>query len=255
VQVRDQFLKAGVSCAHIDGKTPLDQREDILYALAHHDLQVVTNCMVLTEGWDCPPVSCCVLARPTKSIGLYLQMAGRTLRPWEGKRDCLILDHSSNVATHGFVDRPVPWELYEDSRIQDRIKERRKDRKDPNPVVCPQCKGMFISKAACPHCGWQPETKGQEYRWVEGQLVEVTSQGEKEVPYSQAAKHAWYRQLVALAEARGYKNGWIAHTYRKKFNQWPPRAWVGTSPMAPTPEVLGYVRHLAIKYAKRRQGA
>jgi superfamily II DNA or RNA helicase len=253
IHIRDEFLRAGVACAHIDGNTPLDEREDTLYALLRHDLQVVTNCMVLTEGWDCPPVSCCVLARPTKSIGLYLQMAGRTLRPWEGKTDCLLLDHSSNVATHGFVDQPVPWALLEDSKVQDRVKERKRERKDPNPVVCPQCKAMFIGKAACPACGWRPQRTGEEYRWVDGQLVEVTSDGEKDVPYSQAAKLAWYRQLVALARSRGYKEGWIAHTYKKKFGAWPPRIWQGAQPEAPSPEVLGYVRHLAIKYAKRRE--
>ncbi|KPC92159.1 DEAD/DEAH box helicase, partial [Streptomyces sp. NRRL F-6602] len=51
-----------------------------------------TNCMVLTEGFDAPWTSCAVIARPTKSAGLYCQMAGRALRLWEGKKDALLLD-------------------------------------------------------------------------------------------------------------------------------------------------------------------
>ncbi|MFD7078450.1 DEAD/DEAH box helicase, partial [Nocardioides sp. NPDC059952] len=56
------------------------------------DVQVLTNCMVLTEGFDAPHTSCAVIARPTKSPGLYVQMAGRALRPAPGKRDALLLD-------------------------------------------------------------------------------------------------------------------------------------------------------------------
>ncbi|MEU5668708.1 DEAD/DEAH box helicase, partial [Streptomyces longwoodensis] len=56
------------------------------------DVQVLTNCMVLTEGFDAPHTSCAVIARPTKSPGLYVQMVGRALRPAPGKRDALLLD-------------------------------------------------------------------------------------------------------------------------------------------------------------------
>ena len=48
--------------------------------LASGEIEVVTNCMVLTEGFDCPPAGCIVLARPTRQIGLYRQMVGRGLR-------------------------------------------------------------------------------------------------------------------------------------------------------------------------------
>jgi len=63
-----------------------------LAGLASGKVDVVCNAMVLTEGWDCPVVSCVVLARPTKSLGLFRQMAGRVLRPHEpsGKVDAII---------------------------------------------------------------------------------------------------------------------------------------------------------------------
>jgi len=85
VHIRDAFLEAGVRAGHIDGNTPKDEREAALAQLAAGDITVLTNCMVLTEGWDSPPVGCCVLARPTKSMGLYRQMIGRVLRPADGK--------------------------------------------------------------------------------------------------------------------------------------------------------------------------
>jgi hypothetical protein len=55
-------------------------------------VQVVCNCAVLTEGFDAPWCSAVVIARPTSSAPLFVQMAGRALRPHPGKRDAMIID-------------------------------------------------------------------------------------------------------------------------------------------------------------------
>jgi superfamily II DNA or RNA helicase len=82
----------GIRTATVWGDMPKDERADALRAYAAGDIQVLSNCMVLTEGFDAPWASCAVIARPTKSAALYVQMVGRVLRPWEGKRDALVLD-------------------------------------------------------------------------------------------------------------------------------------------------------------------
>src|SRR5215469_6847802 len=94
IHLRDQFIASGVRAEHIDGLTPKDERDASLERLASGELELVTNCMVLTEGWNMPEVGCCILARPTWKMGLYRQMIGRVLRPAPGKTDALILDHS-----------------------------------------------------------------------------------------------------------------------------------------------------------------
>ena len=71
------------------------------------DLELVSNCMVLTEGWNMPEAACIVLARPTRQMGLFRQMVGRVLRPAPGKTDAVVLDHSGAVFRHGFVEDPV----------------------------------------------------------------------------------------------------------------------------------------------------
>jgi superfamily II DNA or RNA helicase len=101
--LRDEFARAGVVAEHLDGKTPIGERDGILARLASGAVDVVTNCAVLTEGWDCPAVGCVVLARPTKSLGLYRQMCGRILRPYPGKVDAIILDHAGSTYAHGFI--------------------------------------------------------------------------------------------------------------------------------------------------------
>jgi len=57
-------------------------------------------------------------ARPTKSLGLYLQMAGRALRPFPGKEDALLLDHSGSVFLHGRVEDEREWFLDEDRKVR-----------------------------------------------------------------------------------------------------------------------------------------
>jgi superfamily II DNA or RNA helicase len=104
VHLRDEFIKSGVRAEHIDGSTPKAERDASLSRLASGEIELVSNCMVLTEGWDMPEVGCCVLARPTKKMGLFRQMIGRVLRPAVGKSDAIIIDHSGAVFRHGFPE-------------------------------------------------------------------------------------------------------------------------------------------------------
>jgi superfamily II DNA or RNA helicase len=99
IHIRDEFIKGGVRAEHIDGSTPKPERDATLARLERGEIELVCNCAVLTEGWDMPDAGCCILARPTKKMGLYRQMVGRVLRPADGKPNCIILDHSG--ATYG----------------------------------------------------------------------------------------------------------------------------------------------------------
>src|SRR6185369_13527766 len=108
-----RFMAAGIIAEHLDGTIADDERDAVLARVRSGETQVVTNCQILTEGWDSPEIACCVLARPTKSLGLYLQMSGRALRPAPGKTDCIILDHGNCFREHGGIsDRQ--WSLTAD---------------------------------------------------------------------------------------------------------------------------------------------
>lgn len=88
----DGLNAAGVRTAVVSGETPTDERRQIFDDFRTGKVQVLANCMVLTEGFDAPWASCAVIARPTQSQPLYVQMVGRVLRPWPGKADALVLD-------------------------------------------------------------------------------------------------------------------------------------------------------------------
>lgn len=83
---------AGVKSAVISGDTPREERRQIFEDFRTGRVQVLSNCMVLTEGFDAPWAEVAVIARPTQSQPLYVQMVGRVLRPWPGKERALVLD-------------------------------------------------------------------------------------------------------------------------------------------------------------------
>ena len=80
----------GMAACEVDGDSP--DRERILADFEAGKYQVLCNSMLLTEGWDCPSVSCVVILRPTKIRSLYCQMVGRGTRICPGKEDLLLLD-------------------------------------------------------------------------------------------------------------------------------------------------------------------
>lgn len=110
-QYASEYNAAGIAAAHIDGETHPTDRANAIDAFRNGRLTVLTNCALITEGFDVPDCGAVQLVRPTKSLALYLQMVGRALRPADGKDNAIILDHGENVMRHGFPDDPREWEL------------------------------------------------------------------------------------------------------------------------------------------------
>jgi len=105
IQVRDEIRKHGIDCETVTGETPPAERDRMLRAFKAGKLRALTNANVLTTGFDAPGVDLIALMRPTKSVGLYVQMIGRGTRLAEGKEDCLVLDFAGNVTLHGPIDK------------------------------------------------------------------------------------------------------------------------------------------------------
>ena len=214
-----EFQQNGVRTAHIDGTTDKELRDNILTRLSGGDLDVVCNCMVLTEGWDCPPVSCAVLVRPTKSYGLYLQMAGRILRPADGKTDAMIIDHSGACYQHGFPEHAGGWTLDPDKKIADIRKE--KQASEPQPTTCMECHTVYTGLASCPTCGWVPTKKAKKVMLAEGRLREVPKVKKERKIETQEDRQKLWNECIYKASYKGLKAGAAAHMYRKQTGVWP----------------------------------
>ena len=99
---------AGIEAAVVTANTPNDERADILERFENGVIHALCNVAVLTEGWDAPRTDCIALLRPTKSLGLYVQICGRGMRTWGDKKDCLLLDYGENMNRHGCIDKARP---------------------------------------------------------------------------------------------------------------------------------------------------
>jgi superfamily II DNA or RNA helicase len=107
----ERFHAAGVSAEHIDCYTEEEERRAILARVETGETMVISNVRILAEGWDFPACRTLILARPTRSLIRYIQMAGRVLRPHASKERALILDHSGSVTRLGFPTEEFPLEL------------------------------------------------------------------------------------------------------------------------------------------------
>jgi DNA repair protein RadD len=150
--VRDAIREHGISCETVTGETPAPERDGILAAFKAGRLRCITNANVLTTGFDAPGVDLIALLRPTKSVGLYVQMVGRGTRLAEGKEDCLVLDFAGNTARHGPIDT-----------VDGRQKDKTDGTGDAPIKVCPACQAINHASARhCVACGYAfppPEVK------------------------------------------------------------------------------------------------
>ena len=119
--IAELYRKNGIKAIAISSKTPDKDRNEILERfrntqtggnkpLKAGDIQVIVNVSLFDEGLDCPNVEFIQMARPTLSLSKYLQMVGRGLRVYDGKRYCLILDNVGNYRLFGLPSDDRDWE-------------------------------------------------------------------------------------------------------------------------------------------------
>ena len=164
--------------------------------------EFVSNCAVLTEGFDLPDLGCIVLVRPTKSLLLYRQMIGRGLRTAPGKTDCIILDHAGAVHRHGLPTDPIEWTLHTDQRAANKTHDGRKSEHEDPFCECRSCGHLRQKGFACFNCGWEPKPRGQGIDYVDDNLVELGQSQRQELD-----RLTFYRELRGYAANSVTKSG------------------------------------------------
>ena len=139
--LRDMGKRAAV----VSGKTPAIERARLIEQFKRGDLDALTSVGVLTTGFDAPRTDLIVMARPTQSTGLYVQIAGRGMRLKPQGGDCLVLDFAGNVMRHGPVDAINP------------IRPKKDDPEAPPgeapAKACPDCQSIVHAAVReCPDC-------------------------------------------------------------------------------------------------------
>jgi len=106
-----EFTDKGIYCRSIDSTLTDDERDNILEEFKFGKLPVLVNCMILTVGFDHPPIDCLILARPTKSRILYEQILGRGLRLFKDKENCLVIDVQDIIKNHDLMDISAVFDM------------------------------------------------------------------------------------------------------------------------------------------------
>jgi DNA repair protein RadD len=164
------FRAAGVTAETITGEMPARARADLIARFDRGQVQVLTNCMVLTEGFDSQPIGCIVILRPMRHKGTFIQAVDRGLRKVDPERfagivktDCIVLDFAGAAARHGSIEQDVG--LAEEDEARGSVAYK----------VCPDCAAELpLGTAVCPFCGHVWQRRIQEKRLLEAfDLTEI----------------------------------------------------------------------------------
>jgi DNA repair protein RadD len=104
--------------------------------------------MIVSEGYDFPPIDTVILMRPTKSALVYVQCVGRALRNSPGKKDCLVLDYGQVVKNCGPLNDPhIPQKGngVKSTVIPMKFCPECYEYVPSNTAECPACKFDFVA--------------------------------------------------------------------------------------------------------------
>ena len=135
----DKFIENGVKAVAIDSDTPAAMRQEYIASFRSGDIDIICNVNLFTEGFDCPDIEFIQLARPTKSLALYLQQVGRGLRISEDKEETLFLDNVGLYNRFGFPSSRRHWRhhfegRYVGNKTEEEVENEEKEKKQ-NPSV------------------------------------------------------------------------------------------------------------------------
>ncbi len=141
-----EFRASGIAADHVDANTPTAQRKQSIADFNSGKILVMSSVGIFSEGFDAPAAEVAILARPTKSLALFIQQVGRVLRtsPETGKQRALVHCHSGNILRHGLVEDPRSYAL---TATSDRVRKL---------YTCPLCSvviGAIKPDGTCPKCG------------------------------------------------------------------------------------------------------
>ena len=215
------FRAAGYRSVAISGKMKLNVVRERIAGLSDGSVQVLVACDIVSEGTDIPGVVCAINLRPTKSLGLHIQQAGRALRPIYApgfdlstrtgrlaaiaagpKPRAILLDHAANCFRHMTVDEPQEWAL------EGRKKRAGKGTPAMGLTQCPKCLRPHKPAPRCPHCGHVYIIEGRDPEVVGGTLAVVDKDALRRARQGEEKGCRTLEDFQALGKKRGYHPKW-----------------------------------------------
>lgn len=205
----EKLVSAGLPARHLDGGNSSFERAKTLAWYRRTDGAILCNVGLFTTGFDSPETEVVILYRSTKSLPLFLQMAGRGSRVIPGQKEqFFILDFGMNARAeaHGLWESERPWSLD--------LPPLRKKQKQAHPVKhCPECQAMLHTRAmTCSYCGHEFERNEQEELEERmAMLVEIPKRQRLEIAREVASKSNSLEELAEMCKAKAIKPHWVLH--------------------------------------------
>ena len=243
----EAFKNKGVSVAYLDAHSPDELRAEVLKDFAERKVQMIVNVALFQEFLDAPITSCVVMAKCTKSLGLWRQCVGRSLRPHpeSGKTESIVIDHGGCCQLLGFIEEPVEWTL----EGKKAYRAKKSEKKEKPLFECEMCRSMH-RQHVCPQCGYKIKDYGKKVAALDAELVEL-GKTKKPKP-TMAEKQMFYQMLEYHRREKGYKEGWLGWTFKFRFKTW-PRGFKDLSPIEPDANFKKWITYMNIRKAKSKK--
>ncbi|HEV2285203.1 MAG TPA: helicase-related protein, partial [Steroidobacteraceae bacterium] len=270
-QIVQEYQQGGVAAELLTDSDSEATREEAIARLESGQTRVIVNCFLMSYGVDVPTVECIVIARPTRSLVMYLQMAGRGMRPAPDKHDFLLIDHGRCVDSLGLPHIPRQWTLDERRNVNAEAREQfsRKSTEE-KPRTCPECSHTWLVSEEgerCRECGWAPAPKPKRVDVQDAELGELAYDTAASVTPQSPQVLQFFRE--ALGDyARMKPEKWTAspntgraacwYATREKFelaDERVPSLYWALLPLPPSAATVGWLKYRRIRYAKSRARA
>ena len=128
----NEFKNNGIKAMSIDSTLDKKEREKVFNKFKNGEINVITNVGICTTGLDIPSIDSLILARPTKSKSLFVQMVGRSLRlsPETYKEDALIIDIADNTNRHSLINCKTIFDIENGETPIEAEQRRNKEEKE-----------------------------------------------------------------------------------------------------------------------------
>ena len=157
-QVCEGLRARGVRAEHVDGDDPPARRDRIMLEFKTGGIDVVGNCQLITEGFDAPACEVVMLGAPTRSVTMYLQQAGRAMRPGEGKT-ALVLDLAGISHELGVAGRSAGMGF---SGRRDTGSPRKPTLRHGNASNATRCSTGGFARRALTRCHWRKSSRWKQ---------------------------------------------------------------------------------------------
>ncbi len=262
------FSRVGIAAELLTDQDDEPTREQAIERLETGQTRVLVNCFLMAYGVDVPAVECIVLARPTRSLPMYLQMVGRGMRPAPGKDHFVLIDHGRVVENLGLPTSEFGWTLDDSRNVNHEAEARSRTQTVEKPRTCPECHHTWLVSedgSGCKLCGWAPAPSAKAIAVQDAALgeLDIDAQAEAPTPHSpevlrffcEALGDAVRRDPAKWAATPNKCRAAAWHAMRERFElpeqKIPARYW-SMQPETPSAAVAGWLTHRRIKFARSR---